>query len=204
MPTNETPNEADIEYDVVAIAASAGGLAAISTLLRDLPADFPPSILIVQHLDRHHKSLMSTILERRTALKVLEASHGVKIEPSTVYIAPPNHHMLLNPDRTICLTQTELVHFVRPSADLLFESVAASLKERAIAVVLTGSGCDGSLGVKAIGRMGGVVIAQDEASSHFFSMPDAAIKTGYVNQVIPLEQIASTIEQLVRGKQTNE
>ena len=83
------------------------------------------------------------------------------LKPGTVYIAPPNRHLLVKYDGTLTLSQSELVHFVRPSADLLFESVAASFKERAIAVVLTGTGSDGAMGVEAIKKMGGTVIVQE-------------------------------------------
>lgn len=102
-------------------------------------------------------------------------------------------------DHAISLTQAELVHFVRPSADLLFESVAASSRERAIAVVLTGTGIDGSMGVGAIKKMGGTVIAQDEETSEFFGMPSAAIHTGNVDFVLPLEEIAPALVKLVYG-----
>ena len=96
----------------------------------------------------------------------------------------------MNPDGTLSLTQSKLVHFLRPSADLLFESVAASYGERAIAVVLTGTGSDGAMGVQAIKKMGGTVIAQDEAIAEFFGMPSAAIHSGRVDFVLPLDEIA--------------
>ena len=178
-------------FDVVALAASAGGLRAISTVLSGLPADFPAAIVIVQHLDPRHRSLMADILSRRTGLQVNQANDNDRMSSGTVYIAPPDHHLLVNADRTLSLSHSELVHFVRPSADLLFESVAASFKERAIAVVLTGSGSDGNLGVRAIHKMGGTVIAQDEKSSEFFGMPDASIQTGGVDFVLPLDEIAA-------------
>ena len=96
-----------------------------------------------------------------------------------------------------CLTQSKLVHFLRPSADLLFESVAASYGERAIAVVLTGTGSDGAMGVQAIKKMGGTVIAQDEATAEFFGMPSAAIHSGSVDFVLPLDEIATALVTLV-------
>jgi two-component system chemotaxis response regulator CheB len=105
--------------------------------------------------------------------------------------------LLANPDRTLSLTQSELVHFVRPSADLLFESVAAAFRERALAVVLTGSGSDGSMGVRAIKKMGGSVIAQDEDTSEYFAMPSAAINTGDVDFVLPIEDIPPALVSLV-------
>jgi two-component system chemotaxis response regulator CheB len=128
---------------------------------------------------------------------VEEAKDDGRLCPGRVWIAPPNRHLLVNSDGTLSLTQSELVHFVRPSADLLFESVAASYKERAIAVVLTGSGSDGSMGVKAIKKMGGTVIAQDEASSQYFGMPGAAIHTGQVDFILSLDDISPALITLV-------
>jgi len=186
-------------YEIVALASSAGGLAALTRLLSALPADFSAAIVVVQHLDPRHNSLMSEILSRRTPLLVQQAAEGDHLTPGHVYIAPPDHHLLVNADRTLSLSRTELVHFVRPSADLLFESVAASFGPRAIAVVLTGTGVDGAMGVKAIKARDGTVIVQDEPSSEFFGMPGAAIGTGDVDFVLPLDEIAPALVKLVMG-----
>jgi two-component system chemotaxis response regulator CheB len=185
-------------FDVVALVASAGGLAAISRILSALPADFPAAIVIVQHLDPRHRSLMAHILSRRTLLRVKQAEEGDCLSPATVYVAPPNRHLLVNPDGTLSLSQSELVHFVRPSADLLFESIAASYRHRVIAVVLTGTGSDGAMGVQAIKKMGGgTVISQDEESAEFFGMPSAAIQTGAVDFILSLDKISSALVTLV-------
>jgi len=186
-------------FEVVAIASSAGGLTALTGVLSALPADFPAAIVVVQHLDPRHRSLMAEILNRRTQLPVKQAEEGDHLRGGTVYIAQPNRHLLVNRDGTLSLSQTELVHFVRPSADLLFESVAGSYKERAIAVVLSGSGSDGAMGVQGIKKMQGTVIAQDEATSEFFGMPGAAIQTGTVDFVLPLSEIAPALVTLVTG-----
>jgi two-component system chemotaxis response regulator CheB len=193
------PSEARPAFDIVALAASAGGLQALSEILADLPPEFPAGIVVVQHLDPRHRSLMADILARRTRLRVKEAEADDRVRPNEVYIAPPNRHLLVNPDGTLSLTQTELVHFVRPSVDLLFESVAASYRERAIAVVLTGTGTDGAMGVRAIKKMGGTVIAQDETTAEFFGMPGAATETGDVDLVLPLQDIATALVNLVRS-----
>ena len=142
---------------------------------------------------------MAEILSRRTPLEVKQAEAGEIVRPATVYIAPPDLHLLANSDGTLGLTQTELVHFLRPSADLLFESVAAAYRDRAIALVLTGSGSDGAMGVRAIKKMGGTVLAQDEQSSEYFSMPSAAIETGAVDFVLPLDEIPAALVSLVVG-----
>ncbi len=191
---NHFPNAV---FDVVAMVASAGGLTALSQILGGLPADFPAAILIVQHLDPRHRSLMADILSRRTPLTIQEAREGDILNPGTVFIAPPNRHLLVNADGILTLSQSELVHFVRPSGDLLFESTAAVYRERAIGVVLTGTGSDGAMGVKAIKKMGGTVIAQDQQSAEFFGMPGAAIRTGSVDFILPLEEIPSAIITLV-------
>ena len=184
-------------FEIVAIAASAGGLNALSRVLSVLPHDFPAAIVILQHLDPRHRSLLSSIMSRRTPLTVREARDGDSLNKGTVLTAPPDKHLLVNSDGTISLTHTELVHFVRPSADLMFESVAASYKEKAIAVMLTGSGRDGAMGIKAIDKMGGTVIAQDESTCEFFGMPGAAIATGAVDFILPLDEIAPAIITLV-------
>ena len=104
-------------FDIVALAASAGGLKAISEILAVLPSDFLAAIVVVQHLDPRHRSLMADILSRRTTLKVREAQEGAQLNPGTAYIAPANRHLLVNPDGTVSLSQSELVHFVRPSIE---------------------------------------------------------------------------------------
>jgi two-component system, chemotaxis family, protein-glutamate methylesterase/glutaminase len=184
-------------FEIVALAASAGGLNALSQVFAALPKDFPTAIVVVQHLDPRHRSLMADILAKRTPLHVRQAAEGDVLAAGTVYIAPPNRHLLVNPDGTLSLSQSELVHFVRPSADLLFESTAASYRERAIAVVLSGTGNDGAMGVRAIKKMGGTVIVQDEQSSQFYGMPLAAARTGDVDFVLPLEEIPRALVTLV-------
>ena len=190
----------DRAFDVVALAASAGGLAAIGEILGELPDDFPVAVVVLQHLDPRHRSLMAEILGRRTALKVKQAEQGEILQPSMVYIAPPNQHLLIDAQGSVSLTQTELVHFVRPSADLLFESLAASFRERVIVVVLTGTGSDGSMGVRAVKKMGGTVIAQDQGAQ-FFGMPSAAIDTGDVDFVLSRAEISQALRSLVNALQ---
>lgn len=191
----------DPAFDIVAIATSAGGLNALSEVLSALPADFPVPIVVVQHLDPRHRSLIADILSRRTSLTVKQAEAGDRLTQGRVYIAPPNRHLLVNPDRTLSLTQSELVHFVRPSADLLFDSVAASHKDRAIAVVLTGTGSDGAMGIEAIKKMNGTAIVQEQTTAEFSGMPSAAIQTGAVDFVLPLSDIAAALVALVTAKE---
>ncbi|MEM8642908.1 MAG: chemotaxis protein CheB [Cyanobacteria bacterium P01_G01_bin.54] len=195
--TVDKPELETAAFDIIAIATSAGGLRALSAVLGGLPANFPAMIVVVQHLDPRHRSLMADILSRRTPLEVKQAQENDQLQRGQVYIAPPNRHLLVNPDGTLSLTQSELVHFVRPSADLLFDSVAASFQERAIAVVLTGTGSDGEMGVQAIKEMGGTVVAEDQNTAEFSGMPLAAIRTGSVDFVLPLDEVAPALITLV-------
>src|SRR5262245_19912901 len=106
-------------FEIVALAASAGGLKALTEVLAALPEDFPSAIVVMHHLDPRHRSLMADILGKRTSLRVTEAQEGDRLKPGQAFIAPPNRHLLVNPDATLSLSQSEMVHFVRPSADLL-------------------------------------------------------------------------------------
>ena len=187
----------NVAYNVVAIAASTGGIGALDKILSDLPADFPAAILVVQHLSPLHRSYLPELLNRHTPMRVKHAEEGELLCPGIVYIAVPDKHLLVNSDGTLSFSDSAKVNFVRPAADNLFTSVADTYKNRAIAVVLTGKQTDGFLGVLAIKKSGGMVIAQDEATSEQFSMPKAAISTGKVDFVLPLEAIASTLISLM-------
>jgi len=187
-------------YDIVAVAASLGGLRTLNQIFSALPADFPAAIVVVQHLHPHHRSWLAQIFSRHTALPVKQAEEADKLRPGAVYVAPPNKHLLVNGDGTLTLSDTARVHFCRPAANKLFESVATSFKQRAIAVVLTGLDSDGATGAQAIKQMGGTVIAQDEATCKAFSMPNAAIKTGSVDLVLPPHKIALALVSLVRSE----
>jgi two-component system chemotaxis response regulator CheB len=185
-------------FDVVALATSAGGLDALSHVLGALPADFPAAVVVVQHTAPGHKCHPADILLRRTRLRIKNAEAHDRLTPGTVYLAPPDHHLLLEPDGTLGLARTPKVNFSRPSGDVLFGSVATCCRDRAVAGVLTGSGSNGAAGVRRVKDLGGVVLAQDRATSRFFSMPRAAIATGCVDRVLPLPAIAPALLRLVR------
>jgi two-component system, chemotaxis family, protein-glutamate methylesterase/glutaminase len=116
-----------------------------------------------------------------------------------VYVAPPDHHLLIQPSGTLRLSQTNLVNYARPAADPLFESIARSFPQRAIAVVLTGMGHDGAKGIQAIKQAGGITMAQSVRTAQFSSMPQAAIHTRAVDLVLPLDQIPLKLMDLVMG-----
>jgi two-component system chemotaxis response regulator CheB len=184
---------------VVAMAASVGGLKALSVILGRLPADFPAAIAVVMHVSPDHKSLLAEILSSRTQLEVKQAETGDLLCHASVFIAPPNHHLFVTKSGRLKLSSAfaEKVHYARPSAEPLFLSVAAVYKENAIAVVLTGGDGDGSFGVQIIKEKGGKVIAQDRPTSVDFSMPETSIKTGDVDFILPLNEIALKLMALV-------
>lgn len=183
----------------VALAASAGGLAALTEVLSSLPADFAAPVIVLQHLSPQHHSWLPEILAHRVELPVVQVQGGERLQAGRVYVAPPGLHLLVTPDGLLSLSDLARVRFVRPSADLLFASLAEAWGEGAIAVVLTGTGRDGADGVRAIKDHGGTVIAQDEESAEFFGMPGAAFLTGVVDRVLPLERIASALIEMTTG-----
>lgn len=185
-----------LPYRVVAIAASAGGLRALRHVLSMLPADFPIPILIVQHLRPAHPSLLDQLLDARTPLRVRWAEVGGRLEPGAVYLANRGLHLTVDGDGVLALPDSAKVRACRPSADVLFNSVALSFGPCAIGVVLTGAGFDGGDGAGAMERAGGNVIAQDEATSQYFSMPHAAIIATTLRRVLPIEQIAPALVAL--------
>lgn len=188
-------------FAVIAMAASVGGLEALSVILGGLPANFPAAIAIVMHLSPDHKSILAEILNRRTPLPVKEAHNGDVLCPSCVFIAPPNHHLSVTPGGRLKLSSAHAkkINYARPSAEPLFVSVAAVYRQSAIAVVLTGGDGDGSFGVQIIKDEGGKVIAQDRPTSQDFSMPETSIKTGDVDYILPLDKIAAKLIDLVAG-----
>ncbi len=181
------------------MAASAGGLKALSVILGGLPADFPAAITIVMHLAPDHLSLLAQILDSRSELEVRQAKTGDILCHSSVFVAPPNHHLFVAKGGLLRLSSSfaEKVHYARPSAEPLFASVAEVYKTNAIAVVLTGGDGDGSFGVQIIKENGGKVIAQDRPTSQDFSMPETSINTGDVDFILPLNEIAPKLIALV-------
>jgi two-component system chemotaxis response regulator CheB len=182
---------------VIAIAASSGGLAALSEVLRTLPATLPAAILVLQHLAPDQRSHLTEILADRTVLPVRQASQGMRLEHGVVYVAPPGAHLLVAAEGRFALSHLPPLHWCRPSADRLFASVGAQYGSGAIAVVLTGYGVDGAEGAQVVRRMGGMVLVQDDATSTCPDMPRAARRAGAVDRVLPLGDIAAELETLV-------
>jgi two-component system chemotaxis response regulator CheB len=186
---------------VVAVVGSAGGIRAIQVVLGALPADLEACVLVVIHLTPLAPSLLPAILGRGTELQVAPAFSGAPLEPGIVWVAPPDAHLLVEPDETLRLDHSELVHHVRPSADVLLLSLAQNHHGPCTAVVLSGTGIDGAAGAAAVKQSGGRVLAQNEATSQYFGMPGAAILAGGVDEVLPLDEIAPAVVQLAASRQ---
>jgi two-component system chemotaxis response regulator CheB len=182
---------------LVVIAASAGALPAILEVLAPLPASFPAAIALVQHRGQADPELLVSILARRTRLRVQHAADGVLLEAGTVYVCPPGVHMTA--EHCVRLIDGPKLHFVRPNADLMFDSVGKTYGDRAIGVVLSGCGSDAALGSLAIAHAGGKVLAQDGRTCGFPDMPNAAIKVGSVELVLTPAEIALELHRLVEG-----
>ena len=186
-------------YELVAMGASWGGLHAMETVLGGLPDGFRTPIAIAQHRAAGSGSgALGHVLALRSGLEVREAGDKDVIEPGGIYIAPPDYHLLVEPGG-FALSTEEHVQYSRPSIDVLFDSAADTCGDRLIGVVLTGANEDGAYGIKRIKRRGGVTIAQDPATAERRDMPAAAIATGAVDHVLPLEQIGPKLGELVRA-----
>jgi two-component system chemotaxis response regulator CheB len=182
-------------FDVVVVAASTGGLAAYSELIRALPADFPVALVAVQHRSPAFGDVLPRLLRSRTNLRVMTVTDGARLQPGALYVAPPERQVLFGHDRTLRLVAPRMGAFPlrRCTADDLFVSAAETYGDRTLAVVLTGEHDDGALGVRAIKRRGGRVLVQDQGSAQAFRMPSAAIATGCVDFVLPPNGIARAL-----------
>jgi two-component system chemotaxis response regulator CheB len=185
---------------LIAIAASAGGIHALRTILSKLPSELPASIVIVQHRPPDHHSNLHELLSRRTSWPVRVASQGEPIKSGYVYLARPDSHLTVTPDRTFMYRDGTRIRFLRSSANPLFESAAKVLDGHVLGVVLTGGGRDATDGVQGVKEHGGMVIAQDRSTSESWGMPQSAIASGAVDYVLPLDAIAPAIAHIVRGE----
>ena len=187
---------------VVAVAASTGGPAAVYRLLGHLHRDTNVPVLVVQHIADGFSEGLARWLGSGTALPVKLAEHGEQLTGGVVYVGPCRRHLEVGPDRSVVLSDAPPVGGFRPSATVLFRTVAAAYGRNAAGVVLTGMGQDGCEGVAALRRAGGRVLAQDEASSVVFGMPGAVVKAGLADVVAPVGELAECLSRLVTRRLT--
>ena len=175
-------------FPVVGIGASAGGLDALELFFSHMPPDAGIAFVIIQHLDPRHKSIMDELLKRRTTMRVLQAEDGVTIEPNSVYLNQPDKDIGIFNGR-FQLTDPVETHQVRLPINNFFRSLAEDQGENAICIILSGSGSDGTLGLKEIKGAGGMVMVQNPEQAQYDSMPKSAIETGLVDYVLPADKM---------------
>ena len=184
----------------VTIAASAGGIQAIRTILASLPPDFPAAIVVVQHRTPGRDSYLPPVLRGRSGRHVVTALDGEALHPGVVYVARSDSHLTIAADKTFRYHNGHRIRHVRSSANPLFESAARVFDGHLVAVVLSGGGSDATDGVQGVKANGGIVIAQDQATSQHWHMPRSAIRSGAVDYVLPLEAIGPMLDDIVRGR----
>lgn len=184
---------------IVGLGASAGGLAPLEDFLSEVPPDSGMAYVVVQHLDPTHKALLGELLARVTPMPVKETVQGMDIQPNHVYVIPPDTELSIV-GNTLKLTEPVITRGMRLPIDVLFSSLARARGEQAIAVLLSGMGADGTLGMQAIKATGGLTLVQDPETAQFDSMPRAAIEAGCVDIIAAPEAIATRIADFVAGK----
>ncbi|MFK7816953.1 MAG: chemotaxis response regulator protein-glutamate methylesterase [Gammaproteobacteria bacterium] len=183
---------------IVAIGASTGGTEAVRSVIEELPANFP-GIVVTQHIPSAFSAAFAKRMNASSAMVVNEAKDGQQIMRGHVYVAPGGQHLLVVRDGAIfrCKLSNDMpVNRHRPSVDVLFRSVAQSLGQNTLGIILTGMGKDGAVGIKEIQEAGAYTIAQDEASSVVWGMPGEAVKLGGINKILPLNLIAKHMQEL--------
>ncbi len=181
--------------DVVVVGASAGGVEAVTSLVRGLPAEWPGSMFIVLHLPPEARSMLPAILAHVAKLPVQAAEEGAAIAPGHVYVAVPDHHLLVGAG-VMRVRRGPRENHLRPAADTLFRSAARAFGPRVVGVVLTGALDDGTAGLFAIRRRGGVTVVQSPEDARFDGMPSRAVEAGAADHVLPLSEIPALLVRL--------
>jgi two-component system CheB/CheR fusion protein len=182
---------------VVGIGASAGGLEAFEQFFRACPADSGMAFVLVSHLDPGHVSLLTEIIQRVTAMPVLEAVDQLEVEPNHVYVIPPNRDMAIL-HRRLQLSEPAEPRGLRMPVDFFLRSLAEDQQENAVGIIFSGTGSDGTLGLRAVFGAGGVTLAQEPSSAKYDGMPSSAIKSGYVTHVLPAEKMPAALQACAR------
>lgn len=187
-------------FFVVGIGASAGGLSALEELFTNLPTDSGAAFVVIQHLSPDFKSLMKELLQRRTDMAVYRVTEGMKLQPNSVYLIPPGKNLEIK-ENLLRLEERkkDKNHKLELNfpIDIFFQSLAKNYREQGIGVILSGSGSDGTRGLRAINEAGGISLVQEPSTSEFDGMPRSAIATGVVNQILPPRELAQLIYQCI-------
>jgi two-component system CheB/CheR fusion protein len=197
LRSRSSPKASDNGFPIVGIGASAGGLEAFILLLSKMPVDTGMSFVLVQHLDPTHPSMSVEIISKSTKLEIEEVKNGTRIEPNHVYFIPPNHNMEIS-NRVLKLSARNATPGQKMTIDYFLQSLARSEKSRAIGVVLSGTGTDGTKGLSAIRSEGGITFAENPKSAKYKNMPESAIAAGIVDFILPPEEIAKCLAQMAK------
>jgi two-component system CheB/CheR fusion protein len=192
-----TMKKKENEMVIVGIGASAGGLEALQVFVKNLPDNTPMAYLVAQHLSPTYKSLMVDLIAKDTKHEVLEATHGLLIKPDTIYICPPNKNITVQNNLIVLRAPETGLYGPKPSVDILFESIAQEKEIQSIGIILSGTGSDGSRGVRAIKAEGGVVIVQNPTTAKYDGMPNSAINTGNIDLILHAEEMGEELIQLL-------
>lgn len=184
----------------IVVGASAGGVEALGVVLPALRRDAGVSVFVVVHLPRERPSRLAEIFSTKCGLTVLEADDKEPALPGTIYFAPPDYHLLIDPGPQISLSADELVHYSRPSIDVLFESAADIFRERLLGIVLTGANDDGAAGLAAVARTGGTTWVQAPHTAAATAMPTAALKAAPDSAALALPAMAAVLRQMTAGR----
>jgi two-component system CheB/CheR fusion protein len=196
-----SPARSASNFPVVAVGASAGGLEALTGLLEAMPDDCGLAIVVINHANPHHESLMVDLLSRHTAMPMAFAHNGALVEPNHVYVIPPNSFLALR-DGALHLSPPETGHNVRLPIDFFLRSLASACRERAVAIILSGTGSDGTLGVTAVKENGGMAMAQDPAEAGQDGMPRSAIATRFIDHILRVAEMPARLIDYARHSYT--
>jgi two-component system, chemotaxis family, CheB/CheR fusion protein len=181
----------------VGVGASAGGLEALEQFFKNMKPDSGLSFVVVQHLSPDYKSLMVELLSKHTMMKVFRAEDGMKIMPDCIYLIPPKKNMTVFHGK-LFLTEQDHHHVINLPIDIFFRSLAEDYSDKSIGIILSGTGSDGTLGIRAIKGIGGMVMAQDDNSAKFDGMPRSAISTGLVDYILPADKMPEELLKYVK------
>ncbi len=176
------------DFTVVGIGASAGGLETLEAFFRNMPPESGIAFVIIQHLSPKHKSIMAELLAKHTSMKVREIKDATPLEPDCVYLNPPDKNVSVF-DRVLHLMEPVKTGAINMPVDYFFRALSEDRKERAIAVILSGTASDGTVGIKSIKDEGGMVMVQQPDTAKYNGMPKSAIETGLVDFILPVEKM---------------
>lgn len=188
------------QTEIIAIGCSAGGFEALGLILPNLSKNFPLPVVIVLHIPADSGPILAESFAKKCQIPVREVEDKMPILPGSIYLAPANYHLMVEPTRELSLSTEEPVHYSRPSIDVLFESVAMAYGRAALGIILSGANADGSAGIKFILAHGGQAIVQDPAEADYSTMPAATLHANPDSRVMKISQISEFLSQLERTK----